>query len=1198
MDVPYVFQNIYRFPKPMEFPIENFCSSVFDDVQKDLRLDSYVTELVHYKEKVRIGAGTLKSAEFFRDRKNNLEHEFLIAEVNHKSTSYLVRVERSTQRGVMPGTLWRKCSSIAVRNDTVRVAKSLDMLTTGMYRGESYPIATLRLSAAPYCFSEFCLILSMFCIFSPDYKLLGEQCYWFVDVIFQAVQRRSHRSSVTRGEFFRRAGTYASFSVPRSSAVSAKLVETFVVLAAFSGLQGSEYLEKWWQKRTSAIDFLVLLISGTPNERPEDVFSVTSEVRRRAIGGLAMITKSSVANQISALDANILPHIYRLLDHSSAEIQCSAVVLLMNLATSLPAGSPLVDCSIPKLISLLNAPLETQRAAAHAIAVVVPYSSKARKAALASIRNLFSPLASPSYHTRQITSSVISTILEISMDSPSQFEGEALWQIFQLFESSSADGQLAIMAAIAEVSHVQEENSSTAMSLHKFFAVSLLAASLDAILMRLVLAISKPSFFCFSKFRQSPNGDTLPSHHPLSYPWLTFLKFLAITGSETIQPLAVGAIGGDREHSRRRLPWSESAVVEAGVIPVLISLLSSSSAVMREQAKASVGRVAEAGANAQRVIATVVGGLLVILDPGCGEAAMHEGALSTIEAIAGSSTSAAAAVADAGTISFLPPFITLDAQLGHIAGSNPTSLRAMAIMAALIRLYPHTAEEIVSKRAIQPLVSLLMSGSRALEVAAANTIRIMAESSACASEEIIRVKAIRPLLNLLSPAYDETISGTAFAALGALAVSLPFSTGQVLVDELLRLIQANEQRMSHPLEMETSLTHTEAVLARAVPLYDSLPKIGETLVDANGVPMLVSVLSLTESWHWESKVLATDTLASIIARSSPRTSPCLYSDDVIRSVVESFLWSKYLEVRKAALPALKAFADTCDHSRQFLVLARALPGLAQLLISSNSDYGSMDTAISLLQIVGTQSREFVQLVILSNGIRGLLDAAPQVNVRHGGANLNAAVAAIVALEKVAPDMVDLNMKGRIRALSTGHLVQSQLQTVEGILLHAIQTGEAPVLTRAANLLLSLFSSNEKMVLARALEFISAAFPDISKLVLHDKMLARLVSLLPNVPTEPLTNSLPNDADPRALCVLESLSILVKSCPDVAKAMVQTKAVRKLLAFSSSPIMKFRRPATETLKILRKCIRRLLRDAQRLHFRRKFIVRYTRTHCSA
>lgn len=48
----YAFRQVHLLPEPMEWVIQNFCDSVFLDLNKNPSLDAHVTEICHYKEKV------------------------------------------------------------------------------------------------------------------------------------------------------------------------------------------------------------------------------------------------------------------------------------------------------------------------------------------------------------------------------------------------------------------------------------------------------------------------------------------------------------------------------------------------------------------------------------------------------------------------------------------------------------------------------------------------------------------------------------------------------------------------------------------------------------------------------------------------------------------------------------------------------------------------------------------------------------------------------------------------------------------------------------------------------------------------------------------------------------------------------------------------------------------------------------------
>ena len=46
------FRQIHKLPNPTEWGIQNFCGSVFDDLDENPQIEAQVTEIRHYKEKV------------------------------------------------------------------------------------------------------------------------------------------------------------------------------------------------------------------------------------------------------------------------------------------------------------------------------------------------------------------------------------------------------------------------------------------------------------------------------------------------------------------------------------------------------------------------------------------------------------------------------------------------------------------------------------------------------------------------------------------------------------------------------------------------------------------------------------------------------------------------------------------------------------------------------------------------------------------------------------------------------------------------------------------------------------------------------------------------------------------------------------------------------------------------------------------
>jgi hypothetical protein len=251
--------------------------------------------------------------------------------------------------------------------DMVRIAKSLAMLTTGMERGPSFHIATLDLTNSPYALSEFSLVLSLFGVFSPDYKLLGEQCYWFVDVAIRAVRERSPTAVYTEGPQYSLAGTYGKIKIRQSAEVRTKLIQTFVALAAFDGLEKGADNVKWWNEKSHLIANTSHLLSPTPDadaNASAELSAVATEIQRRATGALALITRGSAENQATMFEASVYPTLSALLRHSSEEIQQYAVVCITNIIQQLASLSPLKTADISLFLPLLKSTsVDTQLAA-------------------------------------------------------------------------------------------------------------------------------------------------------------------------------------------------------------------------------------------------------------------------------------------------------------------------------------------------------------------------------------------------------------------------------------------------------------------------------------------------------------------------------------------------------------------------------------------------------------------------------------------------------------------------------------------------------------------------------------------------------------------------------------------------------------------------------------------------------------------
>jgi hypothetical protein len=179
----------------------------------------------------------------------------------------------------------RTSSSIAHVADAVHIAKSEDMLTTGMERGPVYHIATLDLKPTNHPLSEFCLILALFGVFSPDYKLLGEQCYWFVDVVLRALRQRLPEARYIEGPMYHLAGKYGKVKIRQSSEVRGRLLDTFEVLAEFDGFEkGAVASIVWWSSKGALIPIIVSLLSpiaAADGDNALELSIVASEIQRR-----------------------------------------------------------------------------------------------------------------------------------------------------------------------------------------------------------------------------------------------------------------------------------------------------------------------------------------------------------------------------------------------------------------------------------------------------------------------------------------------------------------------------------------------------------------------------------------------------------------------------------------------------------------------------------------------------------------------------------------------------------------------------------------------------------------------------------------------------------------------------------------------------------------------------------------------------
>jgi hypothetical protein len=412
--------------------------------------------------------------------------------------------------------------------DALRIARSHLMLTTGMRRGDSYRIATLSLKSSPYPLSEFCVLLSMFCIFSPEYKLMGEQCYWFADVVLRAVRKRSPSSEFIKEKDFHMAGKYGSVVVPQSSVTRAKIVGTFEVIAAFSGIGGAEgpHMD-WWHSKGDTIDLLLLLVAPDQQDDRGTLFSVTEDVRRRAIGALALITTGSRANQLAACNAGALSSNLWTIEMPYLRRHSYGLILLSNLGLCLDSWAPLLDDAISTLSKLIGATddilrdidnewvFEVQKATEKALVAFASHFAEARHSIVGLISQLVPLLTSGSVDTRSCVASLLAAALLLAPRTCAQIEGRLIRSVFIMLSDISDDLRSKIMtnletnpemsvplsvdaprSKVIQIVPALITNSTNAVGIAIFRAVRS-AASSPSIAVRLAQSPSVLSFLCF-----------------------------------------------------------------------------------------------------------------------------------------------------------------------------------------------------------------------------------------------------------------------------------------------------------------------------------------------------------------------------------------------------------------------------------------------------------------------------------------------------------------------------------------------------------------------------------------------------------------------------------------------------------------------------------------------------------------------------
>lgn len=216
-------------------------------------------------------------------------------------------------------------SSVLPALDTVRIASSIQMLTSGMLRGRFYPIASIAIpETTPLTLQDLCLILNMFPTFSLDYKLREEQCYWFCDVVFSLASAGCDVAAVVREEGWARAGRFGSIAVRLSEHSRQFYVDTYTILWRMGSASDSTLVFDVSAVSPEAIASLVKLLEATSHD-----------AQRRTTMALASVAQSSKASRELLVLAGAAVPLLRFV--SSADSSC--LPLAISTLESLSSGS-------------------------------------------------------------------------------------------------------------------------------------------------------------------------------------------------------------------------------------------------------------------------------------------------------------------------------------------------------------------------------------------------------------------------------------------------------------------------------------------------------------------------------------------------------------------------------------------------------------------------------------------------------------------------------------------------------------------------------------------------------------------------------------------------------------------------------------------------------------------------------------------
>jgi hypothetical protein len=313
------FRQVHKLRQPTEWGIQNFCDSIFDDLDENPHLDAHVTEIRHYKEKV--SCALLSFLPYLtRSQQENLEHEFLIVFVTHARKECVLRLERSTpprQRRSFFQKLTQTSSSILPALDMVRIFSSSDRLTSGMDRGPSIPVLRLPfLSQTPFALRELCLILSFFPAFSPQYKLREEQCYWFCDVVVSTVCAACEGALIVKEKGFKRAGKFGKLSVQLSAPTRKLFIDAYSIVRTLGQSSQLGTLPSDTLARESLHTLVSML--AVPS----------SEARTRAVMALTRLASQSLEHRQMVWEAGIASKLIHIIPSASPQLQVHLLAAL------------------------------------------------------------------------------------------------------------------------------------------------------------------------------------------------------------------------------------------------------------------------------------------------------------------------------------------------------------------------------------------------------------------------------------------------------------------------------------------------------------------------------------------------------------------------------------------------------------------------------------------------------------------------------------------------------------------------------------------------------------------------------------------------------------------------------------------------------------------------------------------------------